>query len=350
LNSVIIGARLALIGIFAVAAIAKLADMPGSRTALGDFAVPTRFVGVLAIALPLVELATATLLVIAPTAQVGAGLALVVLLVFVVAIGSALRRGAAPQCHCFGQLHSRPAGAETLVRNVVLSAIAALILIGGPGPRIDSWFSDNSGDVIALLITSLATTVLIYACLSLWQQNRLMAGRGLAADLPSSPNVGDRIPMVRVTTLDGDKVTVSELLEGTDRAILVFTSATCGPCVGLLEELSRWRQMLRGRLSIHVLAAGDVDVNRELSAQHAIPMLLDETGAAARGFGVGATPGAIEVHRSGTIESAPVAGGPAIEGLIRSTLKRPKYAGLDVRRAAELSGRLVGVTELPPAP
>src|SRR4051812_12633291 len=97
---------------------AKLVDLPGSRHALENFGVPGRFVAPGAVALPIAELVAAGLLLPASTARAGAILAVALLLTFVWGIAAALRRGAAPECHCFGQLHSRPAGAETIGRNV----------------------------------------------------------------------------------------------------------------------------------------------------------------------------------------------------------------------------------------
>ncbi len=88
----------------------QAADREGSRTALGDFAVPVRLIAPAAVALPLAEMAIAVALVIAPSARVGAVAAAVMLLAFTLAIGNALIHHRAPECHCFGQIHSAPAG------------------------------------------------------------------------------------------------------------------------------------------------------------------------------------------------------------------------------------------------
>ena len=62
---------------------------------------------------------------------------------FVVGISINLARGRTPECHCFGQLHSAPAGWKTLARNGALAAVAAFILwegnYGGAGPSALSW-------------------------------------------------------------------------------------------------------------------------------------------------------------------------------------------------------------------
>jgi hypothetical protein len=54
--------------------------------------------------------------------------ALALLLIFVAGIGYNLAHGRTPDCHCFGQLHSAPAGWSTLIRNLVLAAIAGIVV------------------------------------------------------------------------------------------------------------------------------------------------------------------------------------------------------------------------------
>ena len=135
MDSFVLGVQLLLAVVFATAGVAKLLDQPGSRSALEGFGVPTRVVPVAAWLLPLVELATAVALVVHPTARAGAIAALVLLLAFIGGIASAMSRGEAPDCHCFGQLHSAPAGRGTLVRNAALSGLAAIVAVHGPARR-----------------------------------------------------------------------------------------------------------------------------------------------------------------------------------------------------------------------
>src|SRR5262249_32629590 len=101
-----------------------------------DFGVPeglARFTGTV---LPIAELATAVALVLNPVAEAGAIAALSLLLLFTVGISSAMIRGRAPDCNCFGQVHSAPVGPWTLVRNLVLAGLAAFLVVHGPGPSI----------------------------------------------------------------------------------------------------------------------------------------------------------------------------------------------------------------------
>src|SRR5215211_1995154 len=136
-------ARLLLVFVFAAAGTAKLADREGSRQAIVDFGVPSALAAPLGLLLPLAELAVAATLLPASTAWWGALGALALLSVFVVGISINLTRGRKPDCHCFGQLHSAPAGWKTLARNGVLAVVAGFVLWegyeGGAGPSAIAW-------------------------------------------------------------------------------------------------------------------------------------------------------------------------------------------------------------------
>lgn len=330
MDTVLIVARVALAGIFVVAGLAKLADMPGSRRALEGFGVEGRLVAWVAVALPLAELMAAVLLLPEATARVGAAIGAVLLTAFVAGIANALRRGRRPDCHCFGQIHSRPAGRETIVRNLVLLAVAALVLVGGAGDSFGDWLSDSSVDHIALAATSLSLLVMTYAYVMLWLERRGPLGAP-GGELPAIVQPGEGLPDFTLPDSTGRRLSSGDLRG--ERSILVFVSATCGPCLNLLPELARWRRMLEGRLAVHVLASGEEEENRRLSDEHNLPMLFDRDGSVTLSFGIMGTPSGIEVDTSGVVVSPPAGGAPAIEGLIRAALKRPTGpTRLDVRQ------------------
>src|SRR5438132_10425508 len=132
MDGFLLTARLVLAGVFALAALAKLADRSGASTAPREFGVPAALAAPLGGGLPLAELAVAAALVPVPSAWYGAVGALALLLVFVLAIGINLALGRTPTCHCFGQLAAAPAGWATLARNAVLAGAAGLIVWQGP--------------------------------------------------------------------------------------------------------------------------------------------------------------------------------------------------------------------------
>jgi len=168
MDAVLLVARVVLAAVFVVAGLAKLADRQGTRTAARDFGAPESLAGALAVLIPLAELAVAVLLLPATTAVWGAIGALVLLAVFSAAIGLAMARGKAPDCHCFGRLHSEPSGWKTLARNGVLAAFAALVLAGGGGPSAVAWIAKLQGpELVALAVGAVALAVVAIAACAL---------------------------------------------------------------------------------------------------------------------------------------------------------------------------------------
>lgn len=108
MNEVLLLARLLLAAVFALAGLTKLADREGSTRSLVDFGVPRPLAPFLGVLLPVVELACALALVPAMTARWGAFGTLTLLVAFMLGISISLAKGRAPDCHCFGQLHSEP--------------------------------------------------------------------------------------------------------------------------------------------------------------------------------------------------------------------------------------------------
>ena len=123
MDAALLIARLVLGAVFTLAGVAKLSDLKGSRKAIIDFGVPPAIAAPLGLLLPVAELSVAATLIPASTAWWGALGALALLSVFVVGITYNLARGRKPECHCFGQLHSAPAGWKTLARNGVLASM-----------------------------------------------------------------------------------------------------------------------------------------------------------------------------------------------------------------------------------
>jgi uncharacterized membrane protein YphA (DoxX/SURF4 family) len=132
-------ARLVLALAFLVAGWAKLMDRPAAQKAVADFGIPESLARPIGVLLPVAELAIAVALVVSRWSVAGAAGAVFLLSFFVVAISANLARGQRPDCNCFGQIRSAPIGPHTLVRNGLLLAGAALVLIEGPGNFISSW-------------------------------------------------------------------------------------------------------------------------------------------------------------------------------------------------------------------
>src|SRR5215208_1706425 len=101
-----------------------------------------------------------------PTAWWGAVGALALLLLFAMGIVLNLARGHKPDCHCFGQIHSAPAGWKTLARNGLLAAVAGVVVWQGydsVGPSAASWAGTLSITQLVALIIGLVVLGLLAA-------------------------------------------------------------------------------------------------------------------------------------------------------------------------------------------
>src|ERR1700722_1675638 len=178
MNDALVLARLGLAAVFLVAGVAKLADRPGTRQALADFGVQHRLIGPLQFLLPAAELAVATALVFPTTARWGAVGSLVLLGVFVVGLTRVLRRGESPDCHCFGQVQSKPASWATVARNFALMIPAAYIALAGPGLLIASWVSSTDARDLGLIVTGSLAILATATSVLLWRENRRLRSTG----------------------------------------------------------------------------------------------------------------------------------------------------------------------------
>lgn len=325
-GAILLGLRLVLAAVFAVAGAAKLVDRPGTRAALLGFGAPARAVPVLAVLVPLAELAVAAALLPSGSARAAAIAALILLLVFTAAIGRALLRGEAPDCHCFGQLHSQPAGIPTLLRNVALAVAAGCVVLSGddPGPSALAWLGRLSpagvaavaAGGVAVLLATLGTWALLAGLRAhgrvLLRVERLeaqLAEAGLAPDdvddqeAPGVP-IGDPAPAFALAATAGPAVSLADVLEPRRPALLVFTDPTCGPCAELMPEIATWQREDADVLTVVAISAGAAaDVAAE-ARRHGIRRVLhDGDRAVAEAYEAHGTPAAVLVAADGTMAS-----------------------------------------------
>src|SRR5260370_5869893 len=180
---VLLIARLLLALIFAVAGTAKAADLAGTRKALIGFGVPEKVAAPLGSCLPFVEMLVALALLPRNTAWLGAIAALGLLVVFAVAIDVNLSCGQAADCNCFGQLHSKPVSWSVFTRNLLLAAVAALVVsLGkdGAGLSAFNWLADlKAGEVASLALSigavGLMAATIVYLRRVISQQSTILA-------------------------------------------------------------------------------------------------------------------------------------------------------------------------------
>ncbi|HET6771651.1 MAG TPA: MauE/DoxX family redox-associated membrane protein [Actinomycetota bacterium] len=336
MDSLVLGLRLVLAGVFATAGVAKLMNLTGSRRALEDFGVPVRLARPGGVLLPLFEIAIAASLLLPFSAQWGALAAAGLLGAFIVVIANALAHGRAPDCHCFGQLHSEPAGWSTLARNGVLVGLAAAVAALGPGPAVPDWIAERSALDLAILTAALAAVAFGAFRVRAWkrrrQRNRYVQSviDGIDAEWqPPGKPVGSAAPPFALRGVRGENVTLESLCARGRPVVLVFFHPRCGPCRQLLPDLGEWQATLAQSLTVAVLSEGDVAANRPLTEEHDIDnFLLQEGREVYLAYEVRAgTPAAVVVDPDGSIAGPTVGGRLAIEELIRLTLSRSESPG-----------------------
>jgi thiol-disulfide isomerase/thioredoxin/uncharacterized membrane protein YphA (DoxX/SURF4 family) len=323
-DALLLSVRVVLAAVFLVAAVGKLLDLEGSRRALEEFGVPARLARPGGAVLPVAELLVATALLIRPSARWGATVALLLLLAFVAGVVRAMSRGQAPDCHCFGQIHSEPAGRSTLIRNAVLAAGATLVLVAGPGPSLNGGLASLHGAEIALVAVSVLSAALAMAVAQLWGDRQRLQRElddAIASKAPPGLPRGTPAPEFELPAVRGTAGSLGELTKPARPTVLVFLSSHCGPCLMMLPSLAQWQDSLTGSVTLAAIFAGDRDEIEQLSEEHELSLVLAQDGADTfERYGLRATPSAVLVSADGLIGGAPAEGPPAIEALIRTAV------------------------------
>lgn len=344
MDATLLTGRLLLAAVFLVAALGKLADLPGSRRAVTSFGIPASLALSVGLLLPLTELAVAVALLPIATAPWGALGALILLLAFVAVISLNLVRGQTPDCHCFGQIYSEPIGVGTLIRNGVLALLALFLIVTGRTTSGLDPFASLLGFTAAerLGVALGALAVVLLAAQSLFllrliRQNETLvralaksAGSDEVLDPHQADNgtaasfglpVGSPAPRFTLPDLRGVMVTLDDLLVEAKPVMLLFISPSCGPCAALIPEIARWQREHPARLTIAVIGEGTVEMNRPKADEAGLQdLLLQREREIAEAYAVYGTPGAVIVYPEGVIGSPVALGADSIRGLLAQVL------------------------------
>jgi peroxiredoxin len=352
--------RLLLAAVFLLAGATKFVDPLGLRKALRNFGLPDALARPAVVVLPSLELAVAVALIPASVARYGAWGALVLLTVFLLAVGVAMARGRKPDCHCFGQLHSSPVGWPTLVRNVMLVACAGgLVWSGRRYPQADLWNWLASLNGAGLKFTAIG------ACIAVFFFFRAVSGARprsvpvesppvpIAADddipeepltpgperqyaaapesatVPTRPGpmgiglpIGTPAPDFELPALNGEKRSLQSLRERGRDLLLVFSSPFCDPCVALASHLVRWKREMEGLPRIVLISRGSAGDNlTKLSGFEPSLVLLQRDSEVSEAYDCNTTPTAVLIDAEGLIRSDLTVGREAIKDLLLTCQK-----------------------------
>jgi len=315
--------RLILAAVFGIAALSKWRNMERTRVHLRDAGLPHTFIGLVAIGLPVIEIGTAIALTLEPLHQIGAFVALLLLITFSAYIVLQLKRGNRANCACFGTLTDFRFGPSLLMRNATLMLLAGLLLIPKP------IYINVSAYALAAVVLVLCVIALAYGCIQLMrQQGRLLlrieqleqrefVSRNIAslsqAPSASSPSqlpsteplqVGQRIPDWPFIDAAGIPMNLINLFGAPFN--IVFLDQTCLHCRAIFARLRDGLPAVRTVVFISgprahqaTFAPGILAVNGNMPA-------------AMRIFGIHSTPAMVQVQADGRIIGAPITGASAV--------------------------------------
>lgn len=330
--------RLILAAIFAVAGIGKLLDLKGSESAIAGFGVPKSLAKPFSILLPLAEIAFAICLLFIETSWFGAVGCLILLGIFIGAMIYQMAKGNAPDCHCFGQIHSEPVGKKSLVRNIVISVFAAVLAVPGKNHQgIDIFENgfETAGKFDPMqIILGLAIVVLLAAIIYFLKQIseqqvkvlrriemlEVLSGGGLERENIGHPQdglpIGAPAPNFALPNISGKVLEFDHLLANAKPMLFFFVSPTCAPCAALLPEIAQWKEEFAGKLEFIFVSSGKAKENIEKFGETGNQILLQKEREVSELFGALWTPTALLINSDGTIGSRTAAGDEAIRTLV----------------------------------
>ena len=352
--------RLLLAVVFVVSAFAKVADHDGFRLSLESFGVPGGVRPLAAWLVPALELLIALALLPAASAWLAAACALGLLLLFTLVIIVNLVGGRRPDCHCFGQLSTRPVGWGSVARNgLLIGAAAAVVGVRGPvnaGPSMVAWVArlslgDQLGVAAVVVVLALVGAQAWMFTHLLRQNGRLllrldaleaalvraglppgMAERPALADPDVGLPAGAPAPAFRLERLDGGVSAMTDLLAPGRPLALAFVDPHCGPCGALLPELAQWERALAGEVTLALITSGTMEANNGKLSGHGLRhVLVQKSREVSDAYQAPGTPSMVLVEPGGTIGSPVAPGRDAIRGLMaRFTAARHQPGALPV--------------------
>lgn len=329
--------RIFLAVIFLVAGVGKLLDLKGSEKAVKDFGTPDEFAKFFSIGLPFAEIVFGVCLLFVSMSWVGALGAGILLLTFTGGMIFHLAQGNAPDCHCFGAIHSEPVSKKSLIRNIIFSLLAIFLLAQGRENQ-GFGFSELSNEMAIQLFLGLATIGLLSAVVYFLkkiteQQTQIIrrielleiisseGGRETTREDVSNPHeglpIGAPAPDFSAQDLTGKVVSFDNLLAKNRPMILFFVSPTCIPCRTLLPEIENWQTDLKDEVNFVFVSKGSEKENAEkFGGGKFKQILIQKDSEISEAFKATWTPTAVLINADGNIASAVAVGDTAIRSLI----------------------------------
>jgi peroxiredoxin/uncharacterized membrane protein YphA (DoxX/SURF4 family) len=335
MEAVLLIIRLLLFAILAIAGVGKLLDREGSEKAVKAFGTPDSLVKTFAFLLPIGELIFGFCLLFVSFSWIGAAGALLLLVTFIGGMLIQMIKGEAPDCHCFGQIHSEPVGPKSLIRNIAIAILPIVLLISG---RPNQGFALGESDAAIASNTVLATVVIavfvgaVYLrrlakenavlkrqldLIEMLETGGTLVERDEAGDPTDSLPIGAPFPDFTLPDTAGKFVTFDHLIADPVPKLFLFVGPDCRPCKAMLDEFAEWKREFDGKVRLVFVSKGGVAENLERFGEDlSAGMLLQNKMELASILHIKWTPAAIFVGADGNIASHPAVGDIAIRDLI----------------------------------
>jgi peroxiredoxin/uncharacterized membrane protein YphA (DoxX/SURF4 family) len=326
--------RLFLFAVFVVAGIGKLLDLEGSKKSVIAFGTPVDLAKTMSIAIPFAEIVFGVCLLFVSTSWIGSVGVFLFLLVFIGGMIFQIAQGNAPECHCFGAIHSEPVGKKSLLRNIIF-AVLALILVAR-GMNQGTGLADLSNENALQLVFGTATIGFLGAAVFYLkriseQQTQIMRRieileitSGDAGEIEHEHNtnpheslpVGSSAPEFELPDTSGKNVSLESLLSEGKSTLFFYVSPTCAPCEAILPEIEAWQSELKDKVNFVLLSSGNAEENVEKFGVNTARILLQNYREVAEKFNMRWTPTAVLVNSNGRIASHLAVGDQLIRDLI----------------------------------
>lgn len=307
---VVLAMQLLLSIVLLVAGGTKLMGRESFASSLERMRFPSSTIGMVSVIVPLGEIVLGIAILIPTSAQWSAGIAGCLMAIYALFVVWEIKTNRGVKCACFGNLSSSSMSGATVIRNLILTAVAVAAFVGLKAGHhnsiIDAWSrivgSQNVIAAFSILSLVVSLIVLFLAIYLLTQYGAI----SLALD-PMREQVGlkkgDLIPDFSLVGVDGKPVTREVLLESAPNLLnVIFASTSCSHCESIFASLVGDESLDSSR--IIVVATGDADgVRAKLGSRFGERVFSDVGSVAAKSLKVFSTPTIVQMDSSGRVSS-----------------------------------------------
>lgn len=345
-------APLTLAAVLVLSGVAKLGD-PGSTASMIRLLRLPAFLGhrVVLRTLPVVELATA-LLLLTPwrwTYAAGAALSLALFAAFLVVVARAMTFNPRPTCGCFGRVGDHRITARTVWRNVLLLVLAlvtaGIAVSGTAGGALVARY--DTGDWLWLALAAALAAVAVLVLGGSGPSGGRPGPSRPASSVPASQTVHPdaeldyvRAPIPRGVLLAPDlRVSSLHALAHQRAQLLVLANCWCGSTMETIEKLPSWRQRLP-QLDVQLVHTHRPWDEPALSGLDGV--WWDPGSAVYDALQAGVSPAAVLLGADGLLAGGPVSGVASVEEFVDdiiAELTEAEQASAEVETAEVRSAR-----------